>query len=589
MILKEGALLQGGKYRIEKSIGQGGFGITYLAVQAGLEREVAVKEFFLKRHCNRDEDTQHVHTAPTSGEVVAKYRRKFIKEAQTIAALNHPNVVKIIDVFEENDTAYYVMERLEPGELSTMIPSGGLPEEVALKYIRQIGSALSYVHEKKILHLDVKPSNVMFRSTGEAVLIDFGVSKRYDTAGGQTSSTPTGVSAGYAPIEQLRQDLKSFTPATDVYALAATLYKLVTGNTPPDTSLIAEEGDSWLPTNVSAGVRNAIKSGMAIRRKDRPQSVEEFLGLLEPKCEETMLTLDMKSVASQNISEESDETSLGENIRQAPRRPSSYQKPAKAQSLPKPAKGGGTKTLLITIIVFLVFMVIGAAVVLMSGKGGNQAEAGKSDSSSVTSSTAASSSNTSSSSNELKYRYSDLYPMVFVEGNVADFYIGKYEVSQKFWEEVMGELPEAYKHSMDHRGANYPVMGCTSDEVQKFIRKLNGKTGKSFALPTEKQWEYAARGGKKNDDYPYSGTEDPKKIVCAADGPVYFNNGDGYAKNALGLLHMSGNAAELCCGDLVKGGYFEDDSDECEIGSSRIVHDGDGKRGYVGVRLVVSQ
>lgn len=406
MILKEGALLQGGKYRIEKCIGQGGFGITYLAVQAGLEREVAVKEFFLKKHCNRDEDTQHVHTAPTAGEVVSKYRRKFIKEAQTIAALNHPNVVKIIDVFEENETAYYVMERLEPGELSTLIPSGGLSEEMALKYIRQIGAALSYVHEKKILHLDVKPSNVMFRSTGEAVLIDFGVSKRYDTTGGQTSSTPTGVSIGYAPIEQLRQDLRSFTPATDVYALAATLYKLVTGNTPPDTSLIAEGGDSWLPNNVSAGLRDAIKAGMAIRRKDRPQSVEEFLALLEAKSEETMLTLDMKPVADQHIPEESDETSLGENIRQAPRRrPSAYQKPVQPQSRPKPAKSGGNKTLLITIIVFLIFMAVGAVVVLMSGKGGDKAEAGKSESSSVTSSTAAPEPKKSSSSNELKLSF----------------------------------------------------------------------------------------------------------------------------------------------------------------------------------------
>lgn len=581
MILKEGALLQGGKYRIEKSIGQGGFGITYLAVQAGLEREVAVKEFFLKRHCNRDEDTQHVHTAPTSGEVVAKYRRKFIKEAQTIAALNHPNVVKIIDVFEENDTAYYVMERLEPGELSTMIPSGGLPEEVALKYIRQIGSALSYVHEKKILHLDVKPSNVMFRSTGEAVLIDFGVSKRYDTAGGQTSSTPTGVSAGYAPIEQLRQDLKSFTPATDVYALAATLYKLVTGNTPPDTSLIAEEGDSWLPTNVSAGVRNAIKSGMAIRRKDRPQSVEEFLELLEPKSEETMLTLDMKSVASQNISEESDETSLGENMRQAPRRPSSYQKPAKAQSLPKPAKGGGTKTLLITIIVFLVFMVIGAAVVLMSGKDGGNA--------------------TNGATTEIIGFYD--YPMVYVKGgefamgvndkkyknppkkvNVEDYYIGRYEVSEGLWEAVTGAKKQPDKSD------DYPVHGVTYKEACDFIRKLNEMTSKTFSLPTEEQWEYAASGGcnDKNDSYATSDGE-IEGVVYLQDHPIKVNNTK--CINPLGLYHMSGNVAEFCLDNgtrdhVIRGGSYASEDDYCVHVAFREMCDSYAKMPDVGFRLV---
>lgn len=111
MQLIEGTLLQEGKYRIEGILGQGGFGITYLGWQTRLNRRIAIKEFFMKEYCNRNADTSHI-TIGTEGsrELVARFQQKFIKEAQSIAGLNHPNIIRIHDVFEENDTAYYVME-----------------------------------------------------------------------------------------------------------------------------------------------------------------------------------------------------------------------------------------------------------------------------------------------------------------------------------------------------------------------------------------------------------------------------------------------------------------------------------------------
>ena len=161
MQLIEGTLLQEGKYRIEGILGQGGFGITYLGWQTRLNRRIAIKEFFMKEYCNRNADTSHI-TIGTEGsrELVARFQQKFIKEAQSIAGLNHPNIIRIHDVFEENDTAYYVMEYIEGGSLQEYVTRyGALQETEALHYIHQIAGALNYIHQRQMSHLDVKPGN----------------------------------------------------------------------------------------------------------------------------------------------------------------------------------------------------------------------------------------------------------------------------------------------------------------------------------------------------------------------------------------------------------------------------------------------
>ena len=281
--LHAGATLQGGKYTIERMLGQGGFGITYLGTQAGLNRRVAIKEFFMRAYCNRDADTSHVSVASQgSREEVERFRQKFVKEAQTISALDNPHIVRVYDVFEENGTAYYVMEYIEGGSLKDLLHTRGpLPEAEAVDYIRQLADALAYIHSQKLLHLDLKPANVLLKGGHTAVLIDFGVSKHYDNAGGQTSSTPAGVSAGYAPLEQyVTGGIAHFKPCTDLYALGATLYCLLCGQAPPEAGRLNEEGLPPLPRPVSRGVENAIRQALQVKQKDRPQTVEEFLGLL---------------------------------------------------------------------------------------------------------------------------------------------------------------------------------------------------------------------------------------------------------------------------------------------------------------------
>lgn len=280
--LQPNSTLQGGKYKIEKVLGQGGFGITYLAEHCVLRRKVAIKEFFMKEHCNRDEGTFMVSVGSVRNlDLVERFKEKFLKEARLIADMDNHHIVRVFDAFEENGTAYYVMEHLDSGCLNDMLSHVAFSEDTALKFTRQIADALGYIHERNVLHLDVKPANILLRRNGDAVLIDFGISKRYDDEGGQTSTTPTGISKGYAPLEQYNQGMPTFSPCTDIYSLGATMFKMVTGDTPPEASIVNEDGLPTKPNTITDSTWNAIAKAMCPRRKDRPQSIEEWLSMLD--------------------------------------------------------------------------------------------------------------------------------------------------------------------------------------------------------------------------------------------------------------------------------------------------------------------
>ena len=285
MHLQSGTLLKRGEYRIINSIGRGGFGITYLAEQVNLHRKVCIKEFFPKDYYKRDEDSVSISLLSESfKENMSRFKTKFIKEAQTIATLNHANIIPIYDVFEENGTAYYVMDYVDGESLSARVKSvGTLSERDAVGYIKQIAAALEYIHEQQIMHLDVKPGNIMVRTKGDhAILIDFGLSKHYDSESGEaTSTTPVGVSHGFAPMEQYQDGgVSTFSPETDIYSLGATLYYLVTGNVPPQATVVAEQGLPQLGA-LSSNIRETIERSMSYLRKDRPHSIKEFLALLD--------------------------------------------------------------------------------------------------------------------------------------------------------------------------------------------------------------------------------------------------------------------------------------------------------------------
>ncbi|MBM6882265.1 serine/threonine protein kinase [Bacteroides caecigallinarum] len=290
--LKPGTLLRGKSYTytIQKVLGQGTFGITYLATtqikvtgalgEIDTTIQVAIKEFFMKEVNGRKENTV---TTGSQGGIYANYKKKFAREAENLSKLHHPNIVRVLEFFEANNTVYYAMEYVDGGSLDKYIkPYQGIPESEALKQAKQIGAALSYMHTHKMLHLDLKPGNIMLRKNGDIVLIDFGLSKQYDKNGEPESSTSVGNGTpGYAPIEQANyHEGKDFPVTMDVYAFGATLFKMLTGVPPLKADEILNEGFPAYELQkhqVSNSLIACIAKAMSSMKKDRPQSVEAFL------------------------------------------------------------------------------------------------------------------------------------------------------------------------------------------------------------------------------------------------------------------------------------------------------------------------
>ena len=549
-VLPVGTTLQMGKYRIVRFIASGGFGNTYEVVNVEFEERMAMKEFFMRGVNEREDDSVSVSVSNAENkQQFDTQKEKLKKEARRLRRLHNENIVKVHDLFEENGTVYYVMDYIDGESLSKRMKRTGEPlqENEVRGILPQLLKALEEVHRSGIWHLDIKPANIMVDSHGKALLIDFGASKQLRSSEGYSVSTSTAMcyTPGYAPMEQIEQDFEKFGPWTDFYALGATLYCLLTTKKPPSTSEINEGNAFAFPPSVSPRMRQLVEWLMQPARRKRPQSVDEIRDFIKEQPvkvegEETTVYVDSPKEEETVVESEREQT--------APNK--AFQKKKENVNTQNTNKNAS----FIKRMWMLVLLIV--AIVCVSGFFINKSINSNDDAIGL-----------ETLSNEDRAIIDNLVNnMVYVEGGtfvmgatseqgseadndekpthsvtLSSYYIGKYEVTQAEWRAVMGSNPSCFK------GDNLPVENISWNDCQEFIRKLNSLTGKKFRLPTEAEWEFAARGGNNSSGYKYSGSGNIGSVAW------YTENSNGKthpvgqkSPNELGLYDMSGNVYEWC-------------------------------------------
>jgi serine/threonine protein kinase len=264
-------------YRIDGILGQGGFGITYLATDTMLGRKVAIKEYYPREFAMRD-STQTIHAAGDKDdqENFAWGLDRFLDEARTLARFDHPNIVAVTRFFKAHGTAYLVMDYCEGEPLDEIIKRDGpLTTDQLDRIITPLLDGLEHIHATGVMHRDIKPANIFIRADGSPVLLDFGAARQEIIS--HSRSVTSLATAGYAPLEQYSTHGKQG-PWSDIYGLGATLYRAVTGNKPLEaTDRILD--DTLVPAAEAVKGRyptetlTAIDTAMAVRSEQRPQTI----------------------------------------------------------------------------------------------------------------------------------------------------------------------------------------------------------------------------------------------------------------------------------------------------------------------------
>ncbi|MBI3927053.1 MAG: serine/threonine protein kinase [Armatimonadetes bacterium] len=281
--LPPGTLLSGDTYEVHRVIGYGGFSLTYFGIEPAVGLPLAIKEFF-PSGCQRN-GRKVVAAGRWVDGLYERALKDFLEEARTLERFVQPGIVKVYSVFEENNTAYIAMEFLRGKTVAEFLKEigGRLPEGPAIQIVTRVGQALEAVHLAGLLHGDIKPENILLNEDGRVVLLDFGASRKYLRRRSSTSG-PITLTPGYAPPEQ-HSKKAALGPYTDVYALAATLYHLLTGQVPPAARYRIKTGQPVPPLNqlapgVNRQVEWAVQEGLQLEVGRRPQTMRDFLNLL---------------------------------------------------------------------------------------------------------------------------------------------------------------------------------------------------------------------------------------------------------------------------------------------------------------------
>ena len=553
-MLQVGTILHG-TYKIESYLASGGFGNTYLAKNIEFDETYAIKEFFVKGVCQRDGNSTTISVSNAENtNSFEQQREKFKKEARRLRSLSNPHIVKVYDLFEENGTAYYVMDYVDGESLSSRLKRTKTPlsETAVRNYLFQIIDGLETIHNAGMLHLDIKPANIMVDNHYVVKLIDFGASKQQSTVGGATMSTGISYTNGYAPSEQMAQSYDKFGPWTDFYALGATVYKLLTNQEPPSVSDLSEDETEdkhlALPmSNISGEMNRLVIWMMQVNRLKRPKNVGEIRRISQQSSAATPNSEDIKAFSPHQsyanpVRDDEETVWSGKTEKVGVNKTSSV-------DISKSAMGKKKKILLS----IFCFSILCSAIYLVYAKMQRD-----------------------------KVIANIISNMVEINNADTKYSINKFEVTQEEWEAVMGNIFYAPKtlhaqlgmflpHNKPGKESNpsafkgdfLPVDNVRWSDCEKFIERLNLITGHHFRLPTTSEWIYAA---KANTNMKYSGSDNLNEVAWFDKNSNNTTHKVGTkAPNRWGLYDMCGNVMEWTQEKNLCGGGFNSESEYTDI------------------------
>ncbi len=562
--LPVGAILDSGQlqYKIERVLGAGSYGITYLATAqiriANVTSRVkfAIKELFLES-CFRDADGATIRVTNQERVSFDEAKADFLNEARRLVRLCNltPYIVNVNESFEANGTAYFVMEYLDGGIV------GKMDEPQALELIAKVARGLGIIHDSGLLHLDIKPDNVILtrdeRGNAIPVIIDFGIAKHFDADGKPTSRIDAkGATKGYAPMEQY-SGIATFSPKYDVYALGALLLYMLSGKNPPDAFDLGTNRNllnTAIPPEVTERTRRAILHAMSPSAFERTPDTATFLSELGIDAAAAVGGSDLPPVPPVSVGNavNSADPAPKAGASQGPKKSTRATDPIQSSPvIPHPAPAGRknskSKILLASIAGAIVAVAAVCAIFFLNNDSDDKRMLPVADKNAplvmkvrgVKFKMIPVEGGTFSMGASGASAYSDESPVH--EVTVSDFLIGETEVTQELWSTLVSTNPSHFG------GFSHPVDNVSWHDAQVFIDALNRETGMRFRLPTEAEWEFAARGGNKSMGSVYSGSDN---FDVAGWTSANSRNTTHPVKskdpNELGLYDMTGNVWEWC-------------------------------------------
>ena len=510
-------------YRFKKKLGEGGMATVFLAKHLKFETDVAIK--FLNQEFYKNE---HI-------------RKRFIAEARNMFRMSHPNIVRVTDLIDEEECVAFVMEYIEGETLKEYLDRRGkLNNEEIKALFLQMCEALCYVHKQGFVHRDIKPSNFMICADKQVKLLDFGIAKNTDMTASEYTQTGTSLMLGtpmYMSPEQILST-KAVTGQTDIYSLGVVMWQMVQGIKPYDTKTLSAFELQTMIVNENLPITKTVWDSILCKAtnkqlSERYQKAEDFMADLK-NLDVTLNSAVDETVFVQNVQE-----TIKENI---PSTKVKTTKEVKTEAQKEKVQKVSKSKNFILLPVLLILLFTGAYLVhnwyytkLAADTIGDIErnmifiEEGAFY---MGCQTGYYSRNKNCQEDEL--------PQHNVRLN--SYYIGKYEITQSQWEAVMGFNPSKHKDC-----DNCPVENITLDEIEQFIKKLNDKTHKNFRLPTEAEWEFAAKNRDLNPDYIYAKNYKLGDVAWYKDNSSEMTHEVGLKKrNELGIHDITGNVREWC-------------------------------------------